>query len=151
MTVANWIAVASILTVYALAAFGFIRSLDRRVGAIESRCENHQKTIDSITSLNEKVDKVFNDNEVFWRVIGPHLENVIHSPKSVDRDELVHKLTIGTISREELPVLIGLLQLAIGKSEWSNEKKLAGAWLLGRAFQLLNEPEFDRRKEQRTA
>ncbi len=151
MNTSNYIELALFVVGILLVVYGFIYRLDRRVSAVENRCVTLQTTVDSIASLNEKVDKVFNDNEVFWRVIGPHLENIIHSPKSVDRDDLVAKLIAGTIEKEELPTLISLLQQALTKPEWTYEKKLAGAWLLGRCYQLLNEPEFDRRDERRSA
>ena len=81
--------------------------------------------------------------------IGPHLEHIIHSPKSVDRDELVARLTAGTITREELPVLTELLHEAIGKDEWTNEKRFAGVLLLARATALFNEDTYERRRSPR--
>ena len=151
MTPSNYIELALFAAGVLLGVYAFIYRLDKRVSVVEGRCVVHQPVIDSIANLNAKLDKVMNDNEVFWKVIGPHLENIIHSPKSVDRDDLVAKLIAGTIEKEELPTLISLLQQALTKPEWTYEKKLAGAWLLGRCYQLLNEPEFDRRDERRSA
>jgi hypothetical protein len=89
---------------------------------------------------------VASDNEVFWKVIGPHLENIIHSPKSVDRDALVSKLTRGTIEKDELPLLMELLHKAIVGNEWSSEKKFAGVMLLARATTLFNDERYERRR-----
>jgi hypothetical protein len=132
-----------------LAVYGFLYRLDKRVTVIEGRCGGHQPVIDSIATLNTRLDKVANDNEIFWKVIGPHLENIIHSPKSVDRDALVAKLIDETIEPDELPVLIDLLHGAIGKSEWTNEKRFAGVLLLARATALFNETRYERRRSPR--
>jgi hypothetical protein len=149
MTPGNWTTLGIFLVTLILSAvgayYGFVRSMDRRVAAIENRCMMHQQVIDSIATLNTRLDKVANDGEVFWKVIGPHLANVIHSPKSVDRDELVERLTHGTISKDELPVLIELLHKAIGKNEWTSEKKFAGILLLARATALFNDATYERR------
>jgi hypothetical protein len=128
------------------AYYTFVRRIENRVTIIEERCLHHQSIIDSIASLNQRIDKVTNDNEVFWKVIGPHMENIIHSPKSVDRDELVSKLTRGTIGKEELPTLIEMLHEAIGKDEWTSEKRFAGVLLLARATALLNDERYERRR-----
>ena len=144
----NWIAIAAILVVVATGFYTFIYRLDRRVLAVEGRCVSHQAVIDSIATLSTRLDNLSAHDEVFWRVISPHLEQIIHSPKSVDRDALVSKLVSGSIGRDELPLLIELLNEALAKPEWTYEKKLAGAWLLGRSYQLLNEPEYNRRRPE---
>ncbi len=149
MTLSNYIQVAVFAAGVLLAVYLFLWRMDRRVSLLEGRCMMHQATIDSIADLNSKLDKVVADNEVFWRVIGPHLEHIIHSPKSVDRDELVARLTAGTITREELPVLTELLHEAIGKDEWTNEKRFAGVLLLARATALFNEDTYERRRSPR--
>jgi hypothetical protein len=126
--------------------YAFVRKIETRVTVIEERCQYHQSIIDSIATLNQRIEKVSNDNEVFWKVIGPHMENIIHSPKSVDRDSLVAKLTRGTIGKEELPTLIEMLHEAIGKDEWTSEKRFAGVLLLARATALLNDERYERRR-----
>jgi len=143
---ANWISIAGIGVVIILAVYAFAYRLDRRVGVVEGRCTSHQKVIDSIETLNSRIDKVQNDNDVFWKVIGPHLEGVIHSPKSVDRDALVRELVSGDIEKDELPHLIEMLHKAIGGDEWSDEKKFAGVLLLARATALFNEATYERRR-----
>ena len=149
MSAGNYIELALFAVGILLAVYGFFYRLDKRVTVVEGRCITHQATIDSIATLSTKLDKVTNDNEIFWRVIGPHLENIIHSPQSVDRDALVAKLVAKTIEPDELPVLIDLLHEAIGKDEWSNEKRFAGVLLLARATALFNEQRYERRKGPR--
>ena len=146
MDAGNWLTIILFGAGILLAVYGFVYRLDRRVSAVEQRCVNHQAVIDSITTLNTRLDKVAADNEVFWKVIGPHLANVIHSPKSVDRDALVEKLTKGTIEPAELPTLIELLHKALAKDEWSYEKRFAGILLLARATALFNDATYERRR-----
>jgi hypothetical protein len=146
VTIQNWITIAFFGFSVVLLVYGFIYRLDRRVMIVEGRCVMHQPIIDSIASLNSRLDKVANDNEIFWKVIGPHLEDIIHSPKSVDRDELVDKLTHGTIKKDELPVLIDLLHDAIEKPDWTSEKRFAGVLLLARATALFNDDRYERRR-----
>jgi hypothetical protein len=139
MTVGNWITLAIFGAGIIFAVYGFLYRMDKRVSTVENRCGHNQVVIDSIATLNTRIDKVQNDNEVFWRIIGPHLENIIHSPKSVDRDALVSKLTSDTITKDELIELIRLLRKALSKPEWTNEKRFAGVLLLARATALLND------------
>lgn len=146
MDTGNWITVVLFGAGILLAVYGFVFRLDKRVTVVEGRCASHIAVIDSIATLNTRLDKVMNDNEVFWKVIGPHLENIIHSPKSVDRDALVNKLTTGVIEREELPILIGMLHEAIGSDRWDNEKRFAGILLLARATALFNDERYERRR-----
>jgi hypothetical protein len=146
MIIQDWIPVILFGVSLLVTGYVFIYRLDRRVSAIEGRCVTHQVVIDSIATLNTRLDKVMNDNEVFWKVIGPHLENIIHSPKSVGRDALVAKLTNGTIEHNELPELIELLHIGIANPEWDWEKRFAGVLLLARATALFNDERFERRK-----
>ena len=161
MTADNYITLGIFAAGVLGAVYGFLYRMDKRVTKIESsgvekmngrvtaiefRCVTHEGIIASIGDMNTKLDKALNDNEVFWKVIGPHLEHIIHSPKSVDRDALVAKLTAGTITKEELPFLIEMLHEAIGKDEWSNEKRFAGVLLLARATALFNEAQYERRR-----
>ena len=149
MTPGEYIQLAVFTFIVLVAVYGFIYRLDKRVTVVEERCVVHQPVIDSIALLNSRLEKVSNDNDIFWKVIGPHLENIIHSPKSVDRDTLVSKLTSGTIEPKELPVLIDLLQEAIEKPEWTNEKRFAGVLLLARATSLFNDEKYERRRRHK--
>ena len=149
MDTGNWLTIIGMVLVPATAIYLFVYRLDKRVSTIEDRCKSHQAVIDSITQLNSRLDKLDAHDEIFRRVIGPHLEGIIHSPRAVKRDELVSKLTAGTIGKDELPDLIDMLRLAIQSQDWSAEKKLAGAWLLARATQMMNESPYDRRQHRR--
>ena len=146
MDTGNWLTIILFGAGILLAVYGFLYRMDKRVSVVEQRCVNHQAVIDTISTLNSRLDKVAADSEVFWKVIGPHLANVIHSPKSVDRDLLVDKLTHGIIEPEELPTLVELLHKAIAGGEWTQEKKFAGILLLARATALFNDDTYERRR-----
>lgn len=114
--------------------YGFVRKIENRVTIIEQRCINHQVIIDSIATLNQRIDKVSNDSETFWKILGPHLAGIIHSPKNRERDELVDKFVHGgSMTWEELDRMIDLMHEAIYSGRWTGDKKLAGALLLARA------------------
>lgn len=114
--------------------YGFVRRIESRVTIIEQRCYNHQAVIDSIASLNDRITKVTGDNETFWKILGPHLAGIIHSPKNRERDELVDRFVhSGDMTWEELDRMIDLMHEAIYSGRWTGDKKLAGALLLARA------------------
>jgi hypothetical protein len=146
MTTGNYLEIILFAAGVLLGVYAFVYRLDKRVTAVEARCVSCQPILDSVANLNGKLDKVMNDNEVFWRVIGPHLENIIHSPKSVCRDALVSKLTNGTISKEELAQLIELLHEVIASDRWNSEKRFAGVLILARATSLFNDKTYERRR-----
>ena len=71
------------------------------------------------------------DNSTFWRVVGPAMAGIIHSPTHKRRDDLVDKLVSNEIKPEELSEVVCLLQAAVAES--TSDKKLAAALLLARA------------------
>lgn len=113
--------------------YAFVRKIENRVTIVEQRCINHQVIIDSITTLNTRIEKIDADQETFWKILGPHLAGIIHSPRHRERDELVDRFVHGGLSDEgELNRLIDLLHEAIYSGRWDGDKKLAGALLLAR-------------------
>jgi hypothetical protein len=137
MTVANWIQIAIFAVIVLLGVYGFVYRLDRRVGVIENRCTVHQPVIDSIALLNSRLDQIAADNATFWRILGPSLAGIIHSPSAHVRDALVDKLFAGTISADDCRMLIGMLREAIDSGRWDADKTLAGVWVLARACMTL--------------
>lgn len=145
MVLADWIPIFLFGAGLCVAGYTFIYRLDKRVTVIEGRCVTHQAVIDSIANLNSKLDKLSNDNEMFWRILGPHLAGIIHSPRSVERDTLVDELVHGRdISEDDLRMLIALLGEAIESDRWTAEKRFAGAMLLARAMTLLSDKQSER-------
>lgn len=114
------------------AYFGFVVRISGRVSSLESNCVNHNTTLAKVGQLSEEMEKVKSENLLFWKVIEPHLGNIIHSPLHKTRDELVDSLIAGTLTEEEALILVGELNKALHDSDWSKEKKLAAALLLGR-------------------
>lgn len=141
MNAGNYITLAIFGLSLALAGLGAYYALHARVTKLEGRCENHQATIDSIATLNGRLDKIDADQATFWRILGPHLAGIIHSPKSRERDKLVDKLVTGSITANECRRLVELIQEAIDSGRWDRDKTLAGALLQGRAAQRLRDLE----------
>lgn len=114
--------------------YGFVRRIENRVTIVEQRCVNHQAIIDSIATINQRIEKVSSDNETFWKILGPHLAGIIHSPKNRERDELVDKFVHeDNMTWAEMDRMIDLMHEAIYSGRWTGDKKLAGALLLARA------------------
>jgi hypothetical protein len=136
VNVGNWITLgifaAGLFITIIGGYYAFVRNIEKRVTIVEQRCTSHQATIDSIASLNSRIDKVTSDNETFWKILGPHLAGIIHSPKSRTRDELVDELISGCIDADGAKHLVELLIEAIGSDRWTGDKRLAGALLLAR-------------------
>lgn len=137
MNSSNWItlgifAVGLFITIIG-GYYAFVRNIERRVTIVEQRCVSHQLVIDSIATLNSRIDKISSDNETFWKILGPHLAGIIHSPVERERDELVDRLVHNEpMSHLEMNRLVDLLHEAIYGDSWSGDKKLAGALLLAR-------------------
>ena len=114
--------------------YGFVRRIENRVTIVEQSCINHQAIIDSISTINQRIEKVATDNDTFWKILGPHLAGIIHSPQHRERDELVDRFVHqGNMSWEEIDRMIDLMHEAIFSGRWTGDKKLAGALLLARA------------------
>ena len=151
----NWITIGVFAAGLVLAAiggyYGFIRNIENRVTIIEQRCINHQVIIDSIATLNSRLEKVTNDNETFWKILGPHLAGIIHSPVSRARDELVDELVCGSIDECGARQLVDYLVEAISSDRWDGNKRLAGALLLARTRNKLRELEAAKTIERRVS
>lgn len=113
--------------------YAFVLRISQRVTSMEGRCEAHVETLQRVHAMSDEVQRMKADNAVFWRVIEPHLGNIIHSPKAQKRDSLVDKLIAGTIDPKEARDLVETLDTAIRTNGWPPEKVLAGALLLARA------------------
>jgi hypothetical protein len=117
--------IAIIISVLGIAAtyFGFVMKSAERQNSFENR-------------ISERIAKVESDNDTFWKVIGPHMATIIHSPEHKDRDQLVDKLIEGRITQEEAERLTCLLELNILENH-NEGKKLASALLLARTKTIL--------------
>ena len=136
MTAANWITIAlfacGLFVSGVIAYYAFVRDIEKRVTIVEQKCDNNAAVIARLSELNTRLDKITADNETFWRILGPPLADIIHSPKARDRDELVDELVHGRIDAAGAHQLVELLTEAIGSDRWDGDKRLAGALLLAR-------------------
>jgi hypothetical protein len=90
-----------------------------------------QKGIERQAILENRLTKLETNNEVFWKVIEPHMAGIIHSPNHRERDELVDKLVKGALTENESVKLIFLLEENIRENH-DGGKVLASALLLAR-------------------
>jgi hypothetical protein len=125
--------VAVLLAAGLAAYFGFVVRISSRVTSLEGNCTSHNATLAKVDLLTTEMERVKGENLLFWKVIEPHLGNIIHSPIHKTRDELVENLIAGTLTDEEALILVNELNKALHDPAWSEEKRLAGALLLARA------------------
>jgi Trk K+ transport system NAD-binding subunit len=90
-----------------------------------------------VVRVEARLTKIETFNEMFWKVLEPHLANIIHSPEHSTRDQLVDGLVHGHLTREELQEVIPLLEASIADSN-TDGKKIASVFLLARAKTLLS-------------
>jgi hypothetical protein len=88
-----------------------------------------------VVKTSTRLTKIETDNEVFWKVIGPHMADIIHSPEHTNRDVLVEGLNKGILNPNELAELACLLEQNISENH-NESKKLASALLLARVKSL---------------
>ena len=116
--------------------FGFVMDTKTRVAKVEKDAESLNKKVDCIDDLQKQVSALQAHNDVFWKVLEPHLAAIIHSPTHKRRDLLVDKLVSCEITYEETKELEILLAEAVLENK-DESKKLAAALLLARARSIL--------------
>lgn len=90
-----------------------------------------------VVKTNSRLVKLETGYEVFWKVLEPHLANIIHSPIHVRRDELVEKMVTGKLSREEGYELLPMLKECFNNCN-TPDQKIAAALLLARLSVIAN-------------
>jgi hypothetical protein len=90
------------------------RDLGEAVARVESThealCSQHEKYIDRIPIIEEKMDTAIGAMDVYFKMMDKYLANAIHSPNHKERDDLMDKLQWGTITLpevERLALLVG--------------------------------------------
>lgn len=83
-----------------------------------------------VTKANERITKIETDNMIFWKVLDPHIAQLIHSPEHKERDFLMDKLVEHTLTLQEASRLHCLLEADIKEVEDRNK-------LVGMAFALI--------------
>ena len=86
--------------------------------------------------IAERVAKLETDNLVFWRIMEPHLANIIHQDVAPRRDALVERFVTGQpMDRDELVEMDALLHMLLEDTTESPAKLLAAALLAVRVEQ----------------
>lgn len=82
--------------------------------------------------ISQRVTKLETSYEVFWKVLDPHLAQIIHSPVHTRRDKLVEKLVNNRqhLDRKEAKELGVILEGCL--ADCTQNQKLAAALLLAR-------------------
>jgi len=102
-------------------------------GSLNELKERHKNC--PVGTLQFEFKELKAKQDIFWKIIEPHLAGIIHSPTHPRRDELVQKLVEKRIELYELRELIPLLEYEANNSV--AEKKLSAVFLLARTQMLL--------------
>jgi hypothetical protein len=111
---------------------------EKRLVILETNCKNNCEKMKCLDEIKRDLGTIKGQSEIFWRVIEPHLAQIIHSPTHKRRDELVDKLVEDKINLTEAQELTQHLELAIQENHVEG-KKLAAALLLVRTKNKINE------------
>ena len=118
--------------------FGFVKWVnDKFIKVDEKIAETKTELKEEISTTNIEVTRLKSTDEVFWKVLGPHLADIIHSPHAPRRDFLTEKWknTPNTMTEEELSELSHLLELAV--IEEKGDKKLVALFFEARIKSVL--------------
>ena len=103
-----------------------------------------------IPIIQQDIATLKQNDEVFWKVIGPHMSGIIQSPTHVNRDHLVNRLDEGNLTYQQALELNSMLGHAL-EAERDNTTKVALAFKLAQVRCLLlkmDRDQTDRAKEQ---
>ena len=129
----------------ATAALGFAFKTWRAIATHEAQYVEHSKILECIPDLQQRVARSEQNDETFWKIIGPHMSNVILSPDHTTRDHLIHKLDEGTLTYDEGLRLNSTLAHAF-LAEQDMQKKTGFAFKLAQVRCWLNDEDAKRKK-----
>jgi hypothetical protein len=121
------------LTVLAL---GFAIRVLVKLGQHDAMAQAHGKLLDCIPDMQQDLASLRQNDEVFWKVIGPHMSSIIQSPDHTERDHLIRKLDEDTLTYSEALALSSTLGHAFD-DETDKGKKTAFAFKLAQVRCLL--------------
>jgi hypothetical protein len=137
----TWIPVLVTISIFLSGgALGFAFRMVRDVTALKTEC----KVLSCIPDLKAKVATLAQNDEVFWKVIGPHMSGIIASPTHVNRDHLINGLDEGTLTYDQALSLNSLLGHAL-QEERDNTRRVALAFKLAQVRCLLNAMDRERK------
>lgn len=130
--VAILVAVLGLVATY----FGFVVKVREDIATLTSTSVGHAHAIECLPGLQRDIATLTAANDVWWKVLGPHLGGIIHSPLHKRRDQLVDEWleAKGNIPEAELNELRDELQQMLDEAIAGNSVnlQLAGALLLSR-------------------
>jgi len=122
------------------ASLGFVYRISREVTALrathEAQYVAHSDMLKCIPDIQKQVAALAQNDEVFWKVIGPHMSGIIASPTHINRDHLINRLDEGLLTYDQALNLSSLLGHAL-EEEKDNTRKVALAFKLAQVRCLL--------------
>lgn len=94
------------------------------------------RTTVQIGDIKKDIAVLQTNDEVFWRVVGPHMSGIALSPEHLERDHLIRKLDEETVTYDDLLSLNSILGHDL-EEESDPMKKVALAFKLAQVRQLL--------------
>lgn len=126
------VAVLGLLFTY----FGFVIKVREDIATIQSTCAGHDKAIECLPRMQADLTKLNAADDVFWKVLGPHLGGIIHSPLHKRRDRLMDEWldAKGGVPEADLRELRTELEQMLDEADAGNSQslQLAGALILSR-------------------
>jgi hypothetical protein len=137
----------SLATAACIAAATFVFKVTRKIEHYDTLQELHSKLLDCIPEMQKDIATMRQNDEVFWKVIGPHMSSVIQSPVHLDRDHLIRKLDEGSLTYQEALALSSALGHAFD-DETDKGLKTAFAFKLAQVRCLLVSMDRERERAQ---
>jgi hypothetical protein len=111
------------------ASLGFAFKTYRAIATHEAQYVEHSKQLACIPDLQQRMARSEQNDEIFWKIMGPHMSSVIQSPEHLTRDHLIRKLDEGHLGYPEGLELSSLLGHAF-EEERDPDRKMAIAFKL---------------------
>lgn len=117
--------------------FKFVIKVREDIVTLESTCASHDKAIDCLPQMQADLAKLTANDDVFWKVLGPSLGGIIHSPLHKRRDQLMDEWLAApknSIPEVDLRELRDELEKMLDEADAGNAVgvRLVGAMLLAR-------------------
>jgi len=122
--------------------FGFIIKVKEDIASIKSTVDGRANAFDSLPQMQRDIATLTAANDVWWKVLGPHLGGIIHSPIHKRRDQLMDEWldAKGKVPEADLRELRGELEEMLDEAEVGNSQSLilAGVMILSRVEAQIN-------------
>jgi len=116
--------------------FGFVVKIKGEIAALQATVASREKAIECLPQIHADLAKLNAADDVFWKVLGPHLGGIIHSPIHRRRDMLMDEWlgANGIIPEADLRDLRNELEQMLAEADAGDNTNLqvVGALLLSR-------------------